>query len=198
MTNNDEIYNTHKETAQYWYNKSSDLRASAGVLWLSMDDKITEEDVEQLNLGKWFDMKVATSPVYRMLCGMSLELLYKSIVVANGEEPNTKSHFLFDLAKEAKVNVTNSEKGLLKILSESIIWEGRYPVPQEKQKQQMDKLETLARTHLFEKESIGNINILKPNKALNWESFNNLWNEAAKIYWTINSEIVDGENTSGN
>ena len=183
MTNNDERYNTYEETAQYWHNKASDLRGSAGVLWLSMKNEIPEENIEKLKLGKWFDMKIATPPVYRMLCGMALELLYKSIVVARKEKPNTNTHSLETLAKDAGLDTTQYDKGLLDILSESIIWDGRYPIP--KQKQHMKKLEGLAKEHLFDKETIGNINILKPNQSLNWDSFNDLWNNASKVYENI-------------
>ncbi len=185
ITREDKTYKEHKETSIYWYNKSSDLRGSAGILWISMEEKISTESVELLDFNKDFNVGVATPPVYRMLCGMSLELLYKAIVVAKGNKPNTRSHSLHKLAEDAGLNITQEDKGLLDILSESIIWDGRYPVP--KQQEHMTKLETLTRDHLFETESIGNLQLLKPNNALKWESFNKLWKKASKTYWQHNA-----------
>lgn len=111
-----DIYERREKLAIYWYNKASDLRGSAGALWASMDESRSNEIVEELGLGVGFSMTVATSPVYAMLCGMSLELLYKAIVVAKGNKPNVKSHNLTDLASDAGVSVTKRQVGLLEIL----------------------------------------------------------------------------------
>lgn len=104
-------YRKKKELSIYWYNKASELRSAAGAL-----------------CGK------SWNPVYFMLSGMALELIYKAIVVAKGNEPNTKSHGLANLAKEAGLKVKNKQEGLLAILTEAIIWYGRYPVPKEQEK----------------------------------------------------------------
>lgn len=108
-----DIYERRKKIAIYWYNKASDLRGSAGALWASMDEARSNAIVKELGLGTGFNMKVATPPVYAMLCGMSLELLYKAIVVAKGNEPNIKSHKLTDLASVAGLSVTDRQAGLL-------------------------------------------------------------------------------------
>ena len=174
------IFERRKNLAIYWYNKSSDLRGAAGALWVSMDVANSKEIVEKLGLGKGFSMKVATAPVYGMLCGMSLELLYKAIVVAKGAEPNTNSHKLTDLAKEAGVSVTEQQEGLLEVLSEYIIWNGRYPVP--KKQEYMQHLNELVTEHLYDREPFGKTYLLRPNGALNWESFNILWGEGYDVY----------------
>jgi len=175
-----DIFEKRKELAIYWYNKASDLRGSAGALWASMDDPRSNEIVEQLGLGTGFSMKAATSPVYLMLCGMSLELLYKAIVVAKGEKPNTNSHKLTDLASNAGVSLTEQEVGLLEILSESIIWDGRYPVP--KEQKHIQGLIDLKKEHLYDKKQLGELYVLSPNGALNWDSFDKLWNDSLEIY----------------
>jgi hypothetical protein len=183
MDNHNDIYERRKELAVYWYNKASDLRGAAGALWASMDDTRSNAIVEELGLGTNFKMKVATYPVYAMLCGMSLELLYKAIVVAKGNEPNTKTHALTILASNAGISVTNQQIGLLKILSEYIIWNGRYPVP--KKPEQMQSYIELKNEHLFNKIPLGKFIARSPNGALNWESFNKLWNEAHEVYCHI-------------
>ena len=53
----------------HWYNRASDLHASAGALWYVMKLKDTEV-VESLGLSAGFSMGVACRPVYHMLCGL--------------------------------------------------------------------------------------------------------------------------------
>lgn len=175
-----DLYKRRKELAIHWYNKASDLRGAAGALWASMDTSRSSEIVDELGLGKGFSMRIATSPVYAMLCGMSLELLYKAIVVAKGYEPNIKSHRLSDLALDAGVTVTKQHIGLLEILSESVIWEGRYPVP--KDLKHMQRLIELRNENLYDQIPLGKLHVLSPNGALSWESFNRLWSDAFEVY----------------
>lgn len=59
---------------------------------------------------------------------ISLELLLKAILVAQGElVPST--HELRSLADKARVNFTKSQKTTLEHLEEILKWSGRYPVP---------------------------------------------------------------------
>lgn len=175
-----ELYERRKKLAIYWCNKAFDLRGAAAALWASMDDSRSSEIIEELGLGTSYSIKVATSSVYAMLCGMSLELLYKAIVVAKGNEPNTLNHKLADLASDAGLSVTKQQQDLLEILSESVIWDGRYPVP--KKQEHMNKLIKLRNEHLYDKKPLGKLHVLSPNCALNWESFNRLWSDAFEVY----------------
>jgi len=180
-----DLFERRKKLAIYWHNKASDLRGAAGALWACMDDSRSNEIVEELGLGSGFSMKVATPPVYTMLCGMSLELLYKAIVVAKGNEPNTTSHKLTNLASDAGVSVTKKQQGLLEILSESVIWYGRYPVP--KKQEHIQNIIELKCENLYDKKLLGKLHVLTPNGALNWESFNKLWSDAFAVYWQYHS-----------
>ncbi len=54
--------------------------------------------------------------------------------MANNNEPNTKSHLLKTLSEEAGLQVNKEQSGMLQILSEAIIWDGRYPVPNQQDK----------------------------------------------------------------
>lgn len=181
----DDLYKRRKELSVYWHNKASDLRGAAGALWACMDEERSVEVVEELQFGKGFNMGIATYPVYLMLCGMAMELLFKSIAVAKGKEPNTKTHKLTDLASDTEIQLTENQMGLLSVLSESIIWEGRYPVP--KKQEHLEKAHELCREYLFDKKPIGNLEFLCPNGALSWESFNTLWNLGNDLYWQYQS-----------
>ncbi len=174
-------YSRREQVSTYWYNKSSDLRAAAGAVWASMYDVRSEKIVEELGLGKGFDMKIATFPVYMMLCGLALELIYKAINVAKGNKPDTNSHNLNTLALTSGLSIDKEQRGLLDILSESIIWAGRYPVP--KKRENLKHLSKLQTKHLFDKVPFGKLHILKPNTALKWESFDRLWRDASEVYW---------------
>ena len=115
---------------------------------------------------------------------MALELLYKAITIAKGNEPK-KSHNLNQLALAAGLEIKGEQAGLLDILSESIIWNGRYPVPHKHS--DFEDLKKLINEHLYDKESLGNLSVLKPNNALSWESFNELWSNAFDVYWQYHS-----------
>lgn len=85
-------YERQKSQAVYWYNKASDLRGSAGAIWASMCEPEFAAVPERLGLGRSFSFTVACGSVYRMLCGMALELLLKAIIIEKGGKP--KSLFL--------------------------------------------------------------------------------------------------------
>jgi hypothetical protein len=174
-------FERYRDLAIYWYNKSSDLRGSAGALWISQEETLSAAIVEKLNLAQGFRLDAATPLVYRMLCGMSLELLYKAILVARQQQiPHT--HDLVKLAKRADVAVGTDESALLQILTESIVWDGRYPVP--KTFESFDNLQNLKSKHLFKSEPFGKHGrVRRSNGALNWDGFNGLWTVANDVFW---------------
>jgi hypothetical protein len=165
-----------------WYNKSSDLRASAGALWVCMGDKQSKEIVEILKLGDSFKLGIAGWPVYIMLCGMSLELIFKAVIVAKGDKVK-KTHDLVALARISNIEYDNRKKGILKIFTESIIWAGKYPVPLELDREKMDELNNLYRTCASPRHN----NALDFGSFLDWASFNEIWSEANEVFWAINS-----------
>lgn len=174
-----EQFERRKKLSIYWYNKASDLRGSAGALWDSMHAQDAHVRAEKLSLGSGFSFAVACWPPYEMLCGMALELLFKAIVVGMDKEPNAV-HSLVSLSQDASLSYSEKQRGLLRILSEAIIWEGRYPVP--KAEKQFHHASEERREHLFDKVPLGKLNVLRPNDNLSWESFNELWNIALTEY----------------
>jgi hypothetical protein len=125
-------------------------------------------------LGPGFRMEVALPRVYWMLCGMSIELLLKAVIVASAKQPES-THNLKKLASDAGVTYTSEQIDLLQILTESIVWDGRYPVPNKKV--DWDNLRRLEDSRLFDKSPLGNsgLEVLTRNDALNWDSYSDLW-----------------------
>jgi hypothetical protein len=116
-------FERRKNTPQYWCNKSSDLRAAAGAIWYCMKEENEKKVVEELELGTSFSMAVAAFPVFPMLCGLSLELMYKAVCVAKNIKFN-KEHNLLNLCKLAKVPTTDEEYQFLGLFG---VWsEKRY------------------------------------------------------------------------
>ncbi len=75
-----DIFDTRNESPLWWYNKSSDLHASAGALWVAMSESKEKKYQKKLSLGSSFSMGVACWPVYQMLFGMSFELILNEVV----------------------------------------------------------------------------------------------------------------------
>jgi|SRR5665647_361500 len=168
----------------YWFNKSSDLRASAGAIWYCIERKSDSTVTEELGLGNGFDMSLATWPVYLMLCGLSLELIYKSVIVAVNGKPTT-GHKLNTLAKSAGIPLTKDEEGLLGILMQSIYWHGKYPSPLPKDHKSIYNLSSLSTKYLTE--HVPGISIdLRRTKSphpLGWDGFNTFWRCGAEKFW---------------
>jgi hypothetical protein len=68
-----------------WFSRASDLHSAAGALWYCMQNNTSQNIAKSLGLGENIDMTEATWRVYRMLCGMTLELAYKAIAVSKGK-----------------------------------------------------------------------------------------------------------------
>ena len=174
-------FKSQRDVAIYWFNKASDLRGSAAALWVSQSEEMSDLVVEQCGLGASFRLDAAVPSVYRMLAGMALELLYKAVIVAKGKDvPHT--HALIELAERAGFGPSDDDRALLKILTEAIVWDGRYPVP--KSYEHFERLRDLETEHLFESRPLGKrFKVLTPNHALNWSGFDGLWRAAVGVFW---------------
>lgn len=117
---------------QYWMNKAEALRASAGAVWYCQHAKHEGEISERLGTEPNVNMSGDIWQVYRMLCGMSLELAYKASLVAMRQEIKA-THDLVWLAEQVCFTLSSKVRGLLALLSECVIWEGRYPCPKNEQ-----------------------------------------------------------------
>lgn len=168
--------------ASFWMNKAVSLRASAGAVWYCMSEK-AEEVGKALGQAVPVDFSRGSWQVYRLLCGMSLELAYKAILVAQGKSvPAT--HNLVRLATLAGIRVSRSEADVLELLHQCVVWEGRYPVPKD-----VKALEYFVFLHyetLYRPETTGNMTVLKPKEPdpLDWGEYNKFWESAnAAFEW---------------
>jgi len=151
-------------------------------LWLARKGENNKAFVEELGLGTGFDMGIACWPVYQMLFGMSFELMLKAIIVVKGNEPK-HSHNLIELARETEIDFTDLECDVLKILTESIRWEGRYPVP--KKKEILEEHYEYSWNVLSDKKSIGNMVVRSYNGSLDWERIDMIWYKAKNRFFAL-------------
>ena len=113
-----------KNSPEWWRGKAAALYGAAAIVRAYDNHEIGGlPDTYELGFGAIF-----IEPVYRMLCGMSLELIFKGILVARNEKIR-KTHRLADLAKHAGINTSAATTNYLNFLTHSVTWEGRYPVP---------------------------------------------------------------------
>jgi HEPN domain-containing protein len=91
-----------------WYRSAVSFHEAAELLWQHGDS--------------------IRMPVVLMNAALSVELLFKAIIVAKGGEAPI-NHGLVGLANDAGVAFSVNQKATLELLTELLIWSGRYPVP---------------------------------------------------------------------
>jgi hypothetical protein len=124
-----------------------------------------------------------------MICGLSLELIYKAIIIEKGNKFKPV-HKLIYLAQKAGLKIDSHTEGILEILTESISWQGKYPIPKEKKLSGFSKL---LGDKLFSKSNINSRHINTKN-TIGWNAFNNIWLDANKIYCERENECGEFEN----
>ncbi len=93
-----------------WYRSAISFHEGAHILWQHEDSIRGGRLVSLMN------------------AALSIELLLKAIIVAKGGiAPQT--HELLDLAGDAQIAFSESQKATLELLREILKWSGRYPVP---------------------------------------------------------------------
>lgn len=179
-------FDRRKATPQYWYNKASDLRASAGAVWYGMQGQHKARVAAELGFEPGFDMGVATHAVFPMLCGLALELLFKAVCVKEGKA-FANTHDLLTLAGGAGVLVPAELVPFVKIFTESIVWGGKYPVPTDKRRHALDELSEIRKDALWDDTGLGRtMPIYRSNGKLNWETFNAVWSLGDERYFGKN------------
>jgi hypothetical protein len=180
------LYKRQREHSLNWFNKASDLRAAAAAVYTSMDDDVAKIVKQRADLGDGFSMPVAVRAVFEMLCGMSLELIFKAITVERGFSVNERVHDLLDHLKTTGLSYNEKERELLKLFSHAVTWEGRYPAP--KREDAMEEYQELVQTNLFQRVPTSpgsDLTALRWNDAMNWQSYSALWSKAHERYFGL-------------
>lgn len=168
----------------HWYNRASDMHASAGALWHSMDDNNIDV-ARQLRLGDGFSLSLACYPVYLMLCGLALELIIKAVLVQRRTELSQidSKHQLSDLVKLLDIKPTHQEQQLLKLYQENVIWAGRYPTPRKHIDEKLKHYWSLSSDVLTSPvQEFKEIELRQFNGATDWEKFTKLWRSYASLF----------------
>jgi hypothetical protein len=162
--------------SQYWLNKACDVRAAAAAIWhcSEVDTEILKREYQ---IGWGF-----ASNTFGLLCGYSLEALFKGILV-EGETKIPLTHDLAKLADLSIVSLTADQSAILDVLTHETVWSGRYPKPnkrkewKEYQEVHDKSMKTDGKvTDMFKVYSFD------PNRAINWINYNAIWGHALSRY----------------
>jgi len=169
----------------HWLNRAADLKASAGALWHAMGSQDTAI-AQELGYGAGYSMKVACWPVYHMLCGLSLELIMKAVLVQRATpQKQVEIHFLHKLHLLLGLNLDDERKQLLDFYEASVVWAGRYPTPRnptdEKLLSHYD-LESKVLTKPKLMDSPGTLKFRESSDTTDWRQFSKLWVEYANLF----------------
>lgn len=108
---------------------------------------------------------------YYYNAGFSIELLLKAVAIAKGK-PFETNHRLIDLCKLNGIKITQDQELTLELLSEHIVWSGRYPVP--KKEGQWDNFHDYIIEKHIERER--NVTKANRNRYPTLQNFLYLWN----------------------
>lgn len=169
----------------HWFNRASDLHAAAGATWYAMGSKSTEV-AAALSFPPGFSMSVACWPVYHMLCGLSLEVIMKAVLVLRETAPKEyELHDLNKLTRLLKLEPSTEEEKLLDFYNASLVWAGRYPTPRRATDSKLKAYWDLA-SDVLTSPTIGNwpesMNVRSGNGSTDWTEFNPLWHRYANLF----------------
>lgn len=149
--------------------------AAAAVKWASVPEH-SSAVADRFGFGKGFSIGIATAGIGPMMWGMSLEMLFKACLVADGKKP-PQNHDLDQLAGLAGIAFDEKDTKLLKLLSHYIYWVGRYPVPN--QEARMDEAASLSWEATME--PVPGASFKRYNGAFSWENMERIWGKVGEV-----------------
>lgn len=174
-----------KSHPNHWFNRSSDLHASAGAVWHSMGDD-SARIAEELKLGSNFDMGIACYHVYHMLCGLALEVMIKAVLIQRKTDPKDfKTHSFEKLNLALGLPVDEQGTKLLKFYEGMLVWAARYPTPNSVTDEKLESFYTLANAVLTTDGPPLEGTTLRfsvSSGATDWEAFSALWQSYANLF----------------
>jgi hypothetical protein len=77
----------NRQSPQWWYNKASQLHASAGVVWhFGVANKTPDSIKKELGFPSGFSFDAGCFPVFPLLCDLAIETLLKGIIARSGSK----------------------------------------------------------------------------------------------------------------
>jgi hypothetical protein len=177
-----ERYEREKKLSIYWFNHANDLRGAAGAVWFAIENE-SHQVHNFLEMESGYSFSVACPPVFLMLCGLSLELLFKALIVEIGGQPPV-THDLRKLSLEAQITINADDLELIDLLTDHIKWAGKYPVPKG-ERAEWDKHAGRMFAALTEPVPDLSIAAFRRNDRLDWKDYSRIWNDCSSRYWEL-------------
>lgn len=186
--NVDDAFQRRKDISTYYWNCASDLHAAALILGHASKPDFCMS-AEDLGLGKGFSLPLAISPPFRLNAGLSIELLLKAIVKIL-DRPEKPLHNLNELCQYVGIKVSDDITAILDVLTESIIWDGRYPVPL--RLAQWEKA-SQAWSNLWSAPNKEGLRFHKPipERQPSLSNYEMIWDHLQSYYWTAKETILE-------
>ena len=183
-----DVFQRRKEISTYYWNCASDLHAASLILGHAVkpDFCLTAEN---LGLGKGFSLAAAISPPFMLNAGLSIELLLKAIGKILGR-PEKYSHHLNYLCQHVGIQVSDDVMVILDILTESINWSARYPVPKSATAWE-ELLEKWSNMWSVQQRAGLRIRTQIPERLPNLSNYELIWNDLQSYYWTAKETIPE-------
>lgn len=181
MNKSEPAFKFHNENSSFWYQKSVGLYASASLIAEARQNCEDKEFLESLELKGDYSVSIGCEYPYLMLMGLSFEVILKAICIETSSEFSQVKHDLQAVAKSADVQLSNIEATQLRLLSDFVLWEGRYPVAK-KPPQTMQHWNS-TRKELWKTEKILGFEITERSDIFEHESLKSLWLKLQAHYW---------------
>lgn len=114
---------------------------------------------------------------FALNAGLSLELMFKSILAKNKLciPHGMDGHDLNALSEKAGLKFSSNQKLTLELLTEAIVWSGRYPAPKKEQRWD-DYQDRIFEAHVV-RQTMGTVSSAKANPSTfpNWENYSAIW-----------------------
>lgn len=180
-----EVFLRDRKHPNHWYNRSLDLKASAGVLYYGMN-QVDGSINESLGYPSGYSMSAACRHPYYLMCGLSVEAILKfRLSKVSDESSIPATHDLLNLVGMLNIELSKEDRKKIDYLSMCISWAGRYPYPKQNNAEQWKKHADLYDA-IFLKRATGfglaEQFVIKTGNnlgALEWEDFSRLWGEVA-------------------
>lgn len=183
-----DVYQRRKSISTYYVNNANDLRTGALVIWSAIHDgKLSPQDV---GLGQGWSFSASLHPVFRLLAGLSIELLLKATAKILARSDQTH-HRLTELFDHVGISINEDHAAILENLTEEIYWQSRYPAPKSAK-----AWEAASKVRAKQWIDVPNMSIKfqKPNpkRSIDLENYNEIWSIVSVPYWTAKQKIYEG------